>query len=78
MEGWSSILGSGKRFFFAPQRPDRLWVPFSFIANGYPGAISKGVKRLGREADDSPPSSSEVKNDRAIPPLHLTSSRRDA
>jgi hypothetical protein len=27
-----------------------------------PGALSLGVKRLGREADHSPPSSSEVKN----------------
>jgi hypothetical protein len=28
-----------------------------------PGALSPGVKRPGREADDSPPSSTEVKND---------------
>jgi hypothetical protein len=28
-----------------------------------------GVKRLGREADHSPPSSAEVKNDGAILPL---------
>jgi hypothetical protein len=26
-----------------------------------PGALSLGVKRLGREADHSPPSSAEVK-----------------
>jgi hypothetical protein len=28
----------------------------------YPGALSLGVKRLGHEADYSPPSSAEVKN----------------
>jgi hypothetical protein len=27
-----------------------------------PGAVSLGVKRLGREADHSPPSSADVKN----------------
>jgi hypothetical protein len=30
-----------------------------------------GVKPHGREADHSPPSSTEVKNGRAIPPLHI-------
>jgi len=29
---------------------------------GVTGAVSLGVRRLGREADHSPPSSSEVKN----------------
>jgi hypothetical protein len=33
------------------------------------GAISQGVKRPGRQADHSPPSSAEVKNGGAIPPL---------
>jgi hypothetical protein len=32
------------------------------------GAISPGVKRPGREADHSPPSSAEVNNGGAIPP----------
>jgi hypothetical protein len=36
-----------------PTRPPIQWVP---------GALSLGVKRLGREADHSPPSSPEVKN----------------
>jgi hypothetical protein len=36
-----------------------------------PGALSLGVKRPGREAVHSPPSSAEVNNLRgAIPPLH--------
>jgi hypothetical protein len=40
-----------------------------------PGAISSGVKRQGREADHSPPSSVEVKNGGAIAPLPHTSSK---
>jgi hypothetical protein len=34
-----------------------------------PGAPSPGVKRPGREADHSPPTSAEAKNGGAIPPL---------
>jgi len=41
-------------------QPPIQWVPV---------ALSLGVKRLGREADHSPPSSAEVKNAWAIPPL---------
>jgi hypothetical protein len=36
-----------------PTQPPIQWVP---------GALSLGVKRRGREADHSPPSSAEVKN----------------
>jgi hypothetical protein len=36
-----------------PTQPPIKWVP---------GALSLGVKRPGREADHSPPSSAEVKN----------------
>jgi hypothetical protein len=36
------------------------------------GALSPGVKRPRREANYSPPSSSEVKNDNSIPPLPHT------
>jgi hypothetical protein len=39
-----------------------------------PGVISQEVKRLGREADHSLPSSAKVKNSGAIPPLPHTSS----
>jgi hypothetical protein len=39
-----------------------------------PEAISPGVKRPGREADCSPPSSAKVKNGGAIPSLPHTSS----
>jgi hypothetical protein len=39
-----------------------------------PGATSPGLKRQGREADNSSPSSAKVKNSEAIPPLPHTSS----
>ena len=35
------------------------------------GSVSQGVKRPGREADRSHPSSAEVKNGGAIPPLPI-------
>jgi hypothetical protein len=41
------------------------------------GALSPGVKRPGREADHSPPSSADVKNGGAIPLLpHMPSWHR--
>jgi hypothetical protein len=49
------------RIFTSPCHPDRLWGPFSLLSNGYWGALSPGVKRLGRKADNSPPTSAEVK-----------------
>jgi hypothetical protein len=66
LDGRDSIPGRGKRLFFAASRPaveitqpPILWTPrVSFL----------GVKRLGHGADHSP-SSAEVKNGRAIPPL---------
>jgi hypothetical protein len=39
----------------------RFWGPPSLLSNGYWRALSLGLKRLGRETDLSPPSSSEVK-----------------
>jgi hypothetical protein len=42
------------------------------------GAVSLRIKRSGREADRSPPSSAEVKNGRGIPQLLHTSSWRGA
>jgi hypothetical protein len=36
-----------------------------------PGDISQGIKRKGREADHSPPTSAEVKNDGTIPSLPI-------
>jgi hypothetical protein len=43
-----------------------------------PEALSPGVNRQGREADHSPPSSAEVKNDGATSSLSHMSSWRSA
>jgi hypothetical protein len=51
----------GSRIFSSPCRPDRLWGPPNLLSNGYRGALSPGVKRAGREADHSPPTSAEFK-----------------
>jgi hypothetical protein len=72
LDGPGSIPGS-VRFFSSPQRPDRLWGPPSLLSNGYRGSFP-GVKRQRREADQSPPSSAEVKKGGAIHPLpHMSS-----
>jgi hypothetical protein len=44
-------------FISSAKRPDRLWGPSSRLAYWVPG-----LKRSGRDADQSPPSSAEVKN----------------
>jgi hypothetical protein len=55
----------------------RVQTGFGAHPASYPmgtGALSLGVKRLGRETDHSPPSSVEVKNARSytsIPPVRL-------
>jgi hypothetical protein len=49
--------------------PDRLWYPLNLVS-----VLPPGVKRQGHEADHSSPSSAEVKNGGAIPPLpHMSS-----
>jgi hypothetical protein len=49
-------------------KPPIQWVPV---------ALSRGVKRPARETDHSSPSSADVNNDGAIPPLpHMSSCRR--
>jgi hypothetical protein len=68
LDGRGSIPCKGKSWFSTPQSPDRLWGPPSLLYNGYRGS-SLGVKRPGREADHSLPSSAEVKNGGAIPLL---------
>jgi hypothetical protein len=50
----------GSRIFSSPLRPDRLWSPPNLLSNGYRGSFT-GVKRQGRAADHSPPTSIEVK-----------------
>jgi hypothetical protein len=55
---------TASRLTLRPTQHPILWVP---------GALSPGVKRLGRGADHSPPSSAKIKNDEAKPPhpIHL-------
>jgi hypothetical protein len=50
-----SIPDSGMGIFSSPLCPDQLW--------GSPNRFFLWVKRPGREADQSPPSSTEVKNE---------------
>jgi hypothetical protein len=48
-----------------PTQPPIEWVP---------GVLSPDVKRQGREADYSPPSSAEIKNSGTVPPIsHISS-----
>jgi hypothetical protein len=68
LKGRCSISGKGKRLFSIPQRPEWLWGPPSLQYNGTEVTLPR-VKRPGREADHSLPSSGEVKNCGAIPPL---------
>jgi hypothetical protein len=49
----SGRIPVGSRIFSSSRRRDRLWGP--------PNLLSKEVKRLGREADHSPPTSAEFK-----------------
>jgi hypothetical protein len=78
LDGRGLIPDKGKRILSTPQRPYRLRGPSSLLFNGYWGAVSPGVKRPGRGADHSSPSSAEVKNGVAMPPLPHTSSWLDA
>jgi hypothetical protein len=50
---WIFLFTTVSRTVLGPTRPPIQWVP---------GTLALGVKRPGREADDSPPSSAEVKN----------------
>jgi hypothetical protein len=75
LDGRSSISGRGKRFDSIPQRQDRLWGhPASYPTSTR--GLSRWLKRSESEADNSPPSSPDVKNCGAVPPLpHRTSWR---
>jgi hypothetical protein len=68
LDGWDSIPGN-VRF--------SLHHSVQTGSRAHP-ALSPGVKRQGREADHSPPSSAVVKNGGAIPPLPHMSSRHNA
>jgi hypothetical protein len=73
LEGWVSILSSGKFFRFSiaskpalrPTQSPTQWVP---------GDLSTRVKHSWFEADQLPASSNEVKNYGGIPPFSHKSS----
>jgi len=56
-------------YFPFPTASKQALSPPSFLSNGYWGALFLGIKRPEREANQSPPSSSEVKNEWSLPPL---------
>jgi hypothetical protein len=60
--GEGSSPGRGWEFFSSPPPPDLLWGPPILLSNGHQGGLSLGVKRPGREADHSPPTSAKVQN----------------
>jgi hypothetical protein len=69
MDGRVSVPGKTKRCLYTLQYP----VLFSGHPASYPTVARSlifGGKAAGREADHSPPSSAEVKNGGAVPPIH--------
>jgi hypothetical protein len=54
---------AGEKDFSSNLCPDRLWGPPSLLYNGYRGSFPRGQSVSGRDADHSPPSSAEVKNE---------------
>jgi hypothetical protein len=67
------------RVCFSANRSDRLWSRPSLLLNGYRG-YSPGVQRSGHEVARSPPTNTEVKNERSgtcIPPAWFYGVDRD-
>jgi hypothetical protein len=73
LDGRSSIPGRDNRFLSTAVSRPTLGITQPHI-QWVSGALLLGVMRPDREADHSPPSSSEVQNDGAVPPLPHTSS----
>jgi hypothetical protein len=71
LDGQVSIPSSGRDFFFSTASRPALG-PIQTPSQSVSGAFSPGMKRPGREVDNSPPSSIEVKKDGAIRPLPRT------
>jgi hypothetical protein len=72
--GSGTIPGGGWEYLSLPPRPDWLRGPTQAPIQWVPGAVSLAVKRPGREADHSPPSSADVKNAwsyNSTPPVRL-------
>jgi hypothetical protein len=67
-QGSSVIIVSGyglgdREIEVRPLCPDQLWSPLSLLSNGYRRSFPGGKARPGRDADHSPSSSAEVKNE---------------
>jgi hypothetical protein len=69
LEGPTSIEASIHFFLFTASRPPLG--PTQSPIEWVPGTVSSGIKLQEREADLSLPSSAEVKNSGAIPPLYI-------
>jgi hypothetical protein len=63
--GWGSIPGRGRKFVSIPVSRPALG-PTQSSTQWVKGAVFPGVKRPGREADNWPPTSAEVKNGGAV------------
>jgi hypothetical protein len=63
MDDRGLIPGRGNRFFFQSLRPDWLWNHPASYSMSSGGPFLGGKAWPGREADHSPPSSAEVKNE---------------
>jgi hypothetical protein len=73
MYGRVLIPDKGKIFLYSIASNPVSWAQVSPYKMGT-GALSLWVNRLGREADQSPPSSAEVKNVGAVLPFtHMSS-----
>jgi hypothetical protein len=57
-----SILGKGKRFFASPKHPNQLWDSPRLLFNGSWGIFPWKWSSWHYQADHSPPSSAQVKN----------------
>jgi hypothetical protein len=70
LDGQGLIPGRGKIFLVSIASilaPELTKLPIQWV----PGATSPEAMQPGHEADQSPPSSAEVKDDGVIPPLPL-------
>jgi hypothetical protein len=69
--GWNAGVRfpAGVRIFSSSYRQDEPWGPTKPAIQWVPEAIFPGIKRPGREVNQSPPSSVEVMNDEVISPI---------